>query len=155
MKIKNFGKTEDRIVDLVLPIADELGYDLWDVCFEKEGSVRYLRIYIDKEDGITIDDAEKMTRPVNEILDREDPIKESYILEVGSPGIERKLWRGYQFEASLGMEVVLSKVHVPKGEEKEVRGILEAFDSESVTIGKERYPLDNVSYVKVYEELDF
>ncbi len=157
MKVKDFGNTEGLIVDLVLPIADELGYDLWDVRYEKEGAAWYLRIFIDKEDGITIDDAVRMTEPVNELLDEKDPIKESYTLEVGSPGLERKLTRDFHFEACLGMDVTISKIHAAKGEEKEVTGKLESYNPETQTIivdGQE-YPLEKLSYVKLYEEIEF
>lgn len=157
MKVKDFGSTEGKVVDLVLPIADKLGYDLWDVCFEKEGATWYLRIFIDKQDGVTIEDAEKMTEPVNEILDKEDPISQSYILEVGSPGLERKLHRSYQFEGCIGMKVILSRVHASAGEEKETTGILEAFDEDNstVTIDGKVIELEKVAYVKLYEEWEF
>jgi ribosome maturation factor RimP len=157
MKVRNFNSTEDTVVDLILPIADNLGFDLWDVCFEKEGATWYLRVFIDKEDGITIDDAEEMTRPVNEILDEKDPISQSYILEVGSPGLERKLRRNYQFEASIGMKVVYSKIHAAKGEEKEIVGILQKYDDENktVTIDDVTLELEKAAYVKWYEEWEF
>ena len=157
MKIKKFGKTEDRVLDLVLPIADELGYDLWDVCYEKEGAQWYLRIFIDKEEGISMADAEKMTEPVNEVLDRVDPIKESYILEVGSPGLDRRLQRNYQFEASLGLCVTVTRTHAPKGEEKEIRGRLESFDEEKamIRVGDREFSLDELSGVKIFDDIQF
>lgn len=157
MKVKDFGSTEGLIVDLVLPIAEKLGYDLWDVRYEKEGASWYLRIFIDKEDGITIDDAVRMTEPVNELLDEKDPIKDSYTLEVGSPGLERRLTRDYHFEACLGMEVTLSKIHAVKGEEKEVTGVLEGYDMEKqqITVDETDYLLEKLSYVKLYEEIEF
>lgn len=157
MKIKKFGKTEDKVVDLVLPIADSLGYDLWDVCFEKEGSQWYLRIFIDKEGGVTINDAEKMTEPVNKILDEKDPIKQSYVLEVGSPGIGRRLQRNYQFESCVGEEIECAYIHAPKGSEKIIRGILEEFDeaNESLKIDGQLYNINDFSKVNLYEEIEF
>ena len=91
MKLKAFGATEQRIYNAVKPIADEFGFQIWDVRFEKEGACWYLRIFIDQESGITIEDCEKMTEPVNKLLDEQDPISQNYILEVGSAGLERNL----------------------------------------------------------------
>ena len=105
MKMKKFGGTERVVYDLVKPIADEFGYTIWDVCFEKEGAYWYLRVFIDHPDGITIEDCEKMTRPVNAAVDAADPISQAYVLEVGSAGLERELNQPWHFEESLGMEV--------------------------------------------------
>ena len=80
MKLKAFGATEQRIYNAVKPIADEFGFQIWDVRFEKEGACWYLRIFIDQESGITIEDCEKMTEPVNKLLDEQDPISQNYIL---------------------------------------------------------------------------
>ena len=80
MKLKAFGATEQRIYNAVRPIADEFGFQIWDVRFEKEGACWYLRIFIDQESGITIEDCEKMTEPVNKLLDEQDPISQNYIL---------------------------------------------------------------------------
>ena len=91
MKLKKFGATEKKVYDLIKPITDELGYYLWDVSYVKEGAMWYLRVFIDRDEGITIDDCEKVTEPVNKILDEADPIAQSYMLEVGSAGLEREL----------------------------------------------------------------
>ena len=87
--------------DLVAPVADELGYMIWDVEYVKEGSTMILRITIDidNEEGITIDDCEKMHRAIDPLLDEADPIDEAYHLEVSSPGIERELKEDWQIEA--------------------------------------------------------
>ena len=77
MKLKAFGATEQRIYNAVKPIADEFGFQIWDVRFEKEGAYWYLRIFIDQESGITIEDCEKMTEPVNKLLDEQDPISQN------------------------------------------------------------------------------
>ena len=81
------------VTDLVRPITDELGLDLWDVRFEKEGSIWYLRVFLDKEEGVNIDDCENVSRRLSPILDEVDPIAQSYTLEVSSPGIGRDLRR--------------------------------------------------------------
>ena len=79
--------TVDRITELAQPLADELGLFLWDVRFEKEGATWYLRVLIDKDGGVTMEDCENFTRPFNKILDEEDPISQSYVFECGSPGL--------------------------------------------------------------------
>ena len=98
---------ESRTESLVLPILDKNSFSLWDVEYVKEGSDMYLRVYIDKEGGITIDDCVLVSRRMNEILDNESYIGEPYIFEVSSPGIERKLKYDEHFEAALGQKVNL------------------------------------------------
>ena len=94
MKIKKFGSTESRIYSMVKPIADEHGLIVWDVRFEKEGAVWYLRVLLDHMDrAVTIADCEAVTRPLSKLLDDDDPIQQSYTLEVGSAGLERELIR--------------------------------------------------------------
>lgn len=88
---KNQKGVAQTVTELAEPIAKELGYILWDVEFVREGSRRILRITIDSEEGITVDDCEKMHRAMDPVLDEADPIEEAYYLEVSSPGIERDL----------------------------------------------------------------
>ena len=88
---KNQKGVAQTVTELAEPIANELGYILWDVEFVREGSRRILRITIDSEEGITVDDCEKMHRAMDPVLDEADPIEEAYYLEVSSPGIERDL----------------------------------------------------------------
>ncbi len=104
--------TAQRVWEMAAPLAEELGLDLWDVRFEKEGADWYLRIFIDKEGGVSIDDCVNMTHAVNPVLDREDPIPQEYLLEVSSPGWERKLVRPEHFKAYLG-QPVRAKLHRP------------------------------------------
>lgn len=114
---------------LVSPIAGELGLELWDIEFVKEGSSYFLRIFIDKEGGVSIDDCEAMSRAIDKPLDDADPIEQSYCLEVSSPGIERTLTRDKHFEKYLGKKV---KAHLirPDGEgRRDIEGTLESFDS--------------------------
>lgn len=155
MKVKDFGKTEGEIVDLVLPIADEHNVNLWDVRFEKEGSLWYLRVFIDSDEGIDMNKCEEVTRPINEILDKKDPISESYILEVGSPGTERRLCRNYHFEWALGKIVTVSLIHPQKGEDREITGTLMAYDEKSVTVDDRKIDFDDISYVKLYDDFDY
>ncbi|MBE6862248.1 MAG: ribosome maturation factor RimP [Ruminococcus sp.] len=158
MKLKKFGSTEQRVYDLVKPITDELGYFLWDVAYEKEGAMWYLRVFIDQDEGISIDDCERATRPINDILDREDPISQSYVLEVGSAGLERELVKPEHFEVCMGDEVRVHFIRAVDGV-KEITGILSGADKESVTVtdenGQEKsYALSDISYVKLYMEFE-
>lgn len=158
MKLKKFGTTELAIYNDVKPIADNLGFSIWDVCFEKEGACWYLRIFIDHEDGIDIEDCERMTRPVNELLDAKDPIPQNYILEVGSAGLERELNQDWHFKASIGMLIRVRAIRPINGE-KEWIGTLVDFDNSKLTIEQDgntiELPLEELAFVKRYEEFSF
>lgn len=99
------SKLTDKISNLARPIAENMGYELWDVEFKKEGGSSFLRIYLDKEGGIGISDCENFSRAFDPILDEEDPIAESYIFEVSSAGAERELKRDSDFQRFLGHDV--------------------------------------------------
>ena len=96
---------EKRTEELLLPIIEEKQFELVDVEYLKEGSNWYLRAYIDKEGGITVDDCELVSRTLSDILDKEDFISDAYILEVSSPGLGRPLKKEKDFQRSLGKEV--------------------------------------------------
>ena len=117
---KNVAST---VREIISPVADELGYYIWDVEFVKEGADKHLRITIDNEDGITIEDCEKFHRAIDAPLDEEDPIAESYILEVSSPGIERELKTPEHIAACVG-EVVEAKLFAPLNGSRTHRGTL-------------------------------
>lgn len=162
MKIKKFGTTEQLVYDLAKPIADECGSQIWDVRFEKEGASWYLRVFIDREEGVTIDDCEAVSRPLSDILDEKDPISQGYFLEVGSAGLERELLRESHFEASVG-ELVTVKLFRPIEGVKDFTAKLTAYDKEKVTLA---FPLDtetetakeillaDIATVKLYEDFD-
>lgn len=164
MKIKKFGATEQKIYALVKDEAESQNLDIWDVRFEKEGAGWYLRIFIEKEGGVGIDDCENFTRPVNKLLDEADPIQQSYILEIGSPGLERELVRESHFEASIGMPVRVRAIRDFNGE-KEIVGLLGGYDREKITLAfpgetedeEEAYSelaLSDIAYIKIYEDFD-
>ena len=115
--------------ELILPVADELGYYIWDVEFVKEGAEKHLRITIDNEEGITIEDCEKFHRAIDPLLDEVDPISESYILEVSSPGIERELKCEEHINACEGWDVEV-KLYAPKDGAKSFKGQLVGYDDE-------------------------
>ena len=124
---------EKKTSDFVLPILEKKGFELYDVEYVKEGSDYYLRIFIDKEGGITINDCVDVTREMNEILDREDYIKEPFIFEVSSPGLDRPLKKDKDFDRNIGKQGEL-KTYKPFDKQKEFTGILKSCDENSVTI---------------------
>ena len=127
---------EQKTEKLLLPIIEKNQFELVDVEYVKEGSNWYLRAYIDKEGGITVDDCEMVSRALSDLLDREDFITDAYILEVSSPGLGRPLKKDKDFSRSIGEEV---EVHLfkPLNKKKEYIGLLQAFDKKSVTIQTE------------------
>ena len=121
------------VSELIAPVADELGYELWDVEFVKEGTRRILRVTIDCEEGITIEDCEKMHRAIDPILDEADPIECAYYLEVSSPGIERELRTNRHIEACLGCRVE-ARLYAPVDGTKSFVGTLAAFSDGKITV---------------------
>ncbi len=119
----------DRVRAIIEPTADELGYYLWDVEYVKEGADYILRVTIDNDEGITIDDCEAMTRAIDPILDEHDPIEDSYLLEVSSPGIERELTRDEHFALCEG-EKVEARLYAPVDGSRVWVGILGAVDAD-------------------------
>jgi ribosome maturation factor RimP len=158
MKIKKYGNTEKIVYDLAVPIAEELGLTIWDVCFEKEGAEWYLRVYIDKEDGVTIDDCENLSRPLNDKVDEVDPIKQRYFFEVGSAGLGRSLIKEHHFAQSIGVDVDVTFIR-PHELGKVVTGVLTSYDKESITLNVDgtevSVQLAEVSSVKIHEDFDF
>lgn len=117
----------EKVTELIRETVESLGVSLWDVRFVKEGASHYLRIYIDKPEGITIDDCTDVSHAIDPILDEADPIDGTYYLEVCSPGIERELLRDAHFNAALGKTVHIKLYHAVDGQ-KEFDGILRSFN---------------------------
>ena len=124
---------ESRTEKLLLPIMEELNFELVDVEYVKEGGSWYLRAYIDKPGGINVDDCEIVSRELSDILDEKDLINEPYILEISSPGLGRPLKKEKDFEKSIGKEVEI-RTYRMIDKQKEFTGILKEFDKETVTI---------------------
>ena len=122
------GNTVNAVWEIAEPIAKNLGYELWDVRFEKEGANWYLRIFIDKEDGISINDCVDMSHAIDKPLDEADPIEQSYCLEVCSPGLERDLKRDDHFVKSLGKKIMVKLIRPVDGQ-REFKGTLESYDN--------------------------
>lgn len=131
----NKGKnTVTTVEEIARPIAEELGLEIWDVRYLKEGSQWFLRIFIDKDGGVDINDCERMSRALDEPLDKADPIDGEYILEVSSPGIERELVRPEHFEAFIGADIMVKMIRPLEGVGKEFKGVLTAYSDGDVTI---------------------
>lgn len=126
------SKITDTVAELAKPVVEQEGCSLWDVEYIREAGTRYLRVYIDKDGGVNIDDCERISRRLDTILDEADPIPESYVFEVGSAGIERELKRPSDFEAFLGSEVEL-RLYQPLNGQKSFVGTLCGRDEDGTT----------------------
>ncbi len=127
------SKITDLIWSLAEPVAKNHGCSIWDVEFVKEAGTRYLRVYIDKDEGICIDDCEAVSRELDPILDEADPIAESYVFEVCSAGAERELKRPSDFERFLGSTVEVRFFQNINGR-KSVIGTLQSYENGDVTV---------------------
>ena len=127
---------EQQTEELLLPIIERNGFELVDVEYVKEAGTWYLRAYIDKPGGITIDDCETMSRAIDPVLDEADPIEVSYRLEVSSPGVERTISRPEHYDACIG-EKVEAKLYAPMSGQKKLIGILAAADEKTFTLETE------------------
>lgn len=142
---------------LITPIVDEKGFELVDVEYVKEGSNWYLRAYVDKEGGITINDLESVSRILSDKLDEEDFISDAYILEVSSPGLGRPLKKDKDFDRNMGNEI---EVHLYRAvdRQKQLVGLLKAYNADTITIenedGSETY-IDRVNVSLVRPTIDF
>jgi ribosome maturation factor RimP len=132
-------KIEDKLFDLATPIAKNMGYEITDIEFKKEGTHWFLRVYIDIERGITLDDCQHFSEALSNRLDEVDPIPQSYILEVSSPGIDRPLKKDKDFEKFKGHDVDV-KLYVALDGNKKFQGTLEGL-------------IDDIVHVKVNNEL--
>ena len=144
---------EQKTEEILNPIVEKHGFDLWDVEYVKEGGNWYLRAYIDKPGGITVDDCEVVNRELGDLLDRDDFIDDSYILEVSSPGLGRPLKKERDFIRSKGEEVEI-RTYRMVDRQKEFRGVLKAWDKDTVTIetedGQEQiFDRDNIALIRL------
>lgn len=149
------AKIEEKIEQLVKDPIEKLGYSLYDVEYVKEGPEYYLRIYIDKESGIDLNDCEKVSNEINEILDKADYIKEQYYLEVSSPGIERKLRKDKHLEQNISKNVEIKLFKKDNNGKKEYTGKLKAFNQEEIIIETDKeitIERKNIAQIKtIYE----
>ena len=147
-----YNKTEQAVFDIALPIVEKNGLSLWDVEFKKEGADFYLRVYVDKEGGVAIDDCEKISRELSDELDRVDPIEMAYMLEVCSAGLDRELKRESDFLAFLGHDIDI-KLYAPLNGKKEFCAVLKSYENGAITVladGKElEIPLEKTASVRL------
>lgn len=125
---------EERVEALIKPTIENIGYDLYDVEYAKEGKNYFLRVLIDKPEGIDLEDCEKVNDSINDLLDEADYIKEQYFLEVSSPGIERVLKKDRHIEQNIGKEVQVKLFQKDEKGNKEYQGILQGFQQETITV---------------------
>ena len=122
---------ETKVDNLLRKIIEDLGYELYDVVYEKEGKDYYLRIFIDKNEGIDLNDCETVNNAINDILDEADYIKDQYFLEVSSPGLERTLRKKEHFMKQIGNEIMV-KLYRPIDKKKEFSGTLTCYNDDSI-----------------------
>lgn len=127
------AKVTDAVAALALPVVEKAGCTLWDVEYVKEAGTWFLRIYIDKEGGVSIDDCEAVSRPLSDLLDQADPIEGSYTFEVSSAGADRALKKPEHFARFQGAEVEV-RLYRPREGRKEFVGVLRRYENGDVTL---------------------
>jgi len=149
-------KVTDIVTEFAKPIVEQHGCTLWDVEYVREGSERFLRLYLDKEGGVDINDCEAISRAVDPILDEKDPIQESYHFEVCSAGLERALKRPSDFERFMGSPIMV-KLYRPRNGLKEIPGILRGYEDGRVTVeaGKEMITFEKSELALVRLRVEF
>ena len=150
------SKITDLTAELARPVVEACGCTLWDVEYIKEAGSWYLRLYIDKEGGISIDDCEAVSRGVDPLLDEADPIQGSYTFEVSSAGLERALKRPGDFEQFMG-SAVLVKLYRPRNGLKEIPCVLDAYEDGKITVtaGKETITFEKSEVALVRLRVEF
>ncbi len=147
------SKVTDLVAGLALPIVEGTGCSLWDVEYVKEAGERFLRVYIDKEGGVSIDDCEAVSRPLSDALDEADPIPDPYTFEVSSAGCARTLRKPEHFRQFLGSEVEV-RLYRARGGRKDHVGVLSAWEDGTVTLEEDGAPAvyekQEVAQVRLY-----
>jgi ribosome maturation factor RimP len=149
-------KITEQVAAFAKPVVESFGCELWDVEYVREGSERYLRLYIDKDGGIDIEDCEEIHRAMDPILDEKDPIAESYHFEVCSAGLERPLKRPSDFERFMDSPILV-KLYRPRNGLKELPGILRGYEEGRVTVeaGKETITFEKSEVALVRLRVEF
>ena len=149
------NRIEKIVYDLALPVVTEAGLELWDVEYVTEAGQRYLRLYLDSDEGVDMDDCERISRAMDPILDEADPVPESYIFEVGSAGCERQLKRPSDFERFYGSSVEVSLYSAVDGAKRWI-GDLVSYDDGDVTIdapgAQRRFTQKQIAGVRLHAE---
>ena len=149
-------KVTELVASFAEPIVKQHGCELWDVEYVREGSEYFLRLYLDKEGGVDINDCEAISRAVDPILDEKDPIQGSYHFEVCSAGLERALKRPSDFERFMGSNITV-KLYRPRNGLKEIPGVLRGYDNGKVTVeaGKETITFEKSEVALVRLRVEF
>lgn len=144
------SRITDQVSELARPIVEEEGCSLWDVEYVREAGQWYLRVYIDKEGGVGIDDCTRISRRLDPLLDEADPIPDSYVFEVGSAGAERELKRPSDFRQFMGSDVQV-RLYRPVDGSKVFDGVLTGYDDGrvTVTVGKTEHSFDKAQVAQV------
>ncbi len=147
------AKVTDAVAQLALPVVEAAGCTLWDVEYVKEAGQWFLRVYIDKEEGVSIDDCEAVSRPLSDKLDEADPIEGSYTFEVSSAGADRVLKKPEHFARFQGSEVEV-KLYRPREGRKEFVGLLTSYENGDVTLEVNGAPMTfekkEIALVRLY-----
>ncbi len=152
--------TVEIVTEICTPVAQRLGFSIWDVRFEKEGASWFLRVFIDKEGGVTIDDCEAMSVAIDPLLDEADPISQSYYLEVSSPGLDRELCRPWHFQQYIGSVVDVRTIRPVDGV-RDFTGKLLGYEDGQAHIEledgtKKVFSKDETAYIRLnIDEFDF
>ena len=147
------SKLTERIAELAKPIVEEEGCSLWDVEYVKEAGTWFLRIFIDRDEGVSIDDCERISRKLDPVLDEEDPIPESYVFEVGSAGADRILKRPSDFKQFMGSTIEISLYQPLKGSKRYVGVLNEYLDGDIVIVqgtSLERFKKEQIAQVRLF-----
>lgn len=145
----------NEIYEMVKSIADELNYDIYHVEYVKENGELYLRIYIEKDGGITLSDCEALSRRVSDLIDEKDPIKDPYFLEVSSPGLNRTLFTEEHYKRFIGREVMVKFTKSVDGK-KNIKGILKEVNEDSIVVEADQLiniPKDKIKSVNIEGEI--
>jgi ribosome maturation factor RimP len=147
------SKITEKVWSLAQPVADELNLEIWEVEFVKEAGTQFLRVYLDKEEGVSINDCEAVSRPLSDKLDEVDPIEGSYTFEVSSAGAERALKKPEHFEKMMGQQVEIRLYRAADGK-KSLVGTLSGYEGGDVTVtladGPRTFPKADVAQVRLY-----
>lgn len=150
------AKVTDTVAELARPVVERAGCALWDVEYVKEAGSWFLRVYIDKEGGVSIDDCEAVSRPLSDLLDETDPIEGSYTFEVSSAGADRVLKRPEHFRRFQGAEVEV-RLYRPREGRKEFVGILKGYEDGDVTLdaggGEAVFTKQEIALVRLYPRI--
>lgn len=139
---------QERLTDLLAPVVTSLGCELWGIEYIAQGRMSMLRIYIDKEEGISVEDCARVSRQAGSVLDVEDPIRSEYTLEVSSPGMDRPLFKLQQYQGSIGENIAL-RLRMAFDGRRKFTGLLKGIEDDHIVL-----EVDNEEYVLPFESID-